>query len=69
MPDKVSVTKSKLDDLANAIGSKSGKGIPLTIDEMVDAVLSIETPLTQAKAVSPSLTQQVVTPDKGTLQG
>jgi len=65
MPDKVSVTKSKLDDLANAIGSKSGKGIPLTIDEMVDAVLSIETPLTQEKTVSPSLTQQIVTPDSG----
>ena len=65
MPDKVSVTKSKLDDLANAIGSKSEKGIPLTIDEMVDAVLSIETPLTQEKTVSPSLTQQVVTPDSG----
>ena len=58
MPDKVSVTKSKLDDLANAIGSKSGKGIPLTIDEMVDAVLSIETPLTQ----------QIVTPDSGTAE-
>lgn len=65
MPDKVSVTKSKLDDLANAIGSKSEKGIPLTIDEMVDAVLSIETPMTQEKTVSPSLTQQVVTPDSG----
>lgn len=65
MPDKVSVTKSKLDDLANVIGSKSGKGIPLTIDEMVDAVLSIETPLTQEKTVSPSLTQQIVTPDSG----
>lgn len=65
MSDKVSVTKSKLDDLANAIGSKSEKGIPLTIDEMVDAVLSIETPLTQEKTVSPSLTQQVVTPDSG----
>lgn len=65
MPDKVLVTKSKLDDLANVIGSKSGKGIPLTIDEMVDAVLSIETPLTQEKTVSPSLTQQIVTPDSG----
>lgn len=65
MPDKVLVTKSKLDDLANVIGSKSGKGIPLTIDEMVDAVLSIETPLTKEKTVSPSLTQQIVTPDSG----
>lgn len=39
---KVSITRSKLDSLADAIGSKSSRGIPLTIDQMRDAVLDIE---------------------------
>ena len=40
---KVSVTKTKLDYLANCISSKSGETCPLTLDEMADAVLEIQT--------------------------
>lgn len=43
MPDKVVITKSKLDSLANAISSKSGTSIPLTITQMETAVISIPT--------------------------
>lgn len=43
MPDKVVITKSKLDSLANAISSKSGQSIPLTIAQMETAVISIPT--------------------------
>lgn len=43
---KVSITRSKLDSLADAIGSKSSRGIPLTIDQMRDAVLNIEMGIT-----------------------
>ena len=43
---KVSITRSKLDLLADAIGSKSSRGIPLTIDQMRDAVLDIEIGIT-----------------------
>lgn len=50
---KVSVTKSKLDDLALHIAAKSGEDMPMTIDEMADAVDSIQTgggtPTLQAK--------------------
>ncbi len=38
---KVSVTKIKLDYLANCIASKSGESTPLTLDEMTAAVRSI----------------------------
>lgn len=40
---KVSVTKAKLDALANAISNKSGESVPLTIDEMTEAVYGIQT--------------------------
>lgn len=40
---KVTITKEKLDLLANVIGDKSGESLPLTIDEMVDAVDGIQT--------------------------
>ena len=40
---KVSITTSKLDALANAISLKSGETVPLTLDEMVQAVDGIET--------------------------
>lgn len=43
MPDMVMVTRAKLDSLAEAVGSKSGQGVPLTIEGMEDAVLGIET--------------------------
>jgi len=44
--NKVSITRSKLDSLADAIGSKSSRGIPLTIDQMRDAVLDMKTGIT-----------------------
>lgn len=40
---KVSVTKEKLDILANAIANKSGEPLTLTLDEMVSAVDGIDT--------------------------
>lgn len=40
---KVSVTKDKLDILANAIANKSGEPLTLTLDEMVSAVDGIDT--------------------------
>lgn len=40
---KVSVTKDKLDILANAIANKSGEPLTLTLDEMVEAVDGIDT--------------------------
>ena len=39
---KVSVSKDKLDYLANAIANKSGESLTLTLDEMVEAVDGIE---------------------------
>ena len=71
---KVSITTSKLDALANAISLKSGETVPLTLDEMVQAVDGIETggggtPTLQTKSVSytPSTSQQTetVTADNG----
>lgn len=47
---KVSITKSKLDDLALHIAAKSGEDMPMTIDEMAAAVEGIDTsPNLQAK--------------------
>lgn len=40
---KVSITKTKLDTLANVVSAKSGVALPLTIDEMAQAVQGIET--------------------------
>ena len=45
MPEKVTITKSKLDSLAEVIGSKSNQNVPLTIEGMEDAVLSLITPI------------------------
>ena len=39
--EKVLVTREKLDNLANAISDKSGEPVPMTIDEMIDAVEGI----------------------------
>lgn len=41
MPDKVKITKTKLDNLANAVAAKSGQPVLLTVDQMTDAVLGI----------------------------
>ena len=40
---KVSITRSLLDDLATSISAKSGEVLPLTLDEMKDAVDGIQT--------------------------
>ena len=61
--DKVAVTRTKLDTLANSIGSKSGEGVPLTLDEMVEAVEDMDILVPQTKSVTPSGVQQIVTPD------
>ena len=63
---KVSVTKEKLDDLANVISDKSGETVPMTIDEMIEAVDRMSTGGTyQTKTVIPTTAQQNVTPDTG----
>lgn len=43
MSEKVTITKDKLDNLANAVSAKSGEALNLTVDEMIDAVLGIDT--------------------------
>ena len=61
---KVAITQSKLDALANAISLKSGETVPLTLDEMVQAVDGIET----GGAVAPVLQSKELTVDgAGTL--
>lgn len=63
---KVSVTKEKLDALANAVSMKSGESIPLTIDEMATAVEGIQTGGTlQSKTATPTESSQTITPDQG----
>lgn len=61
--DKVAVTRTKLDTLANVIGSKSGEEIPLTLDEMTDAVESMDILVPQTKIVNPGNFYQIITPD------
>lgn len=65
---KVAVTKSKLDSLAEKIGIKSKRRLPLTIDEMGEAVENLE-PVLQAKSVritpTESAQSQTVEPDSG----
>ena len=68
---KVSITKSKLDDLALHIAAKSGEAMPLTIDEMQDAVDGIQTGgatlQTKSASYASSNTAQsdTITPDTG----
>lgn len=62
---KVSVTKEKLDTLAEAVGAKSGENIPLTIDQMTSAVLGIELVNNQDKTTNPTESRQYITPDSG----
>ena len=65
MAEKVLVTKSKLDNLAEIISSKTEEPIPLTIDEMGTAVLGIPLVNNQDKTVSPTTEQQTVSADTG----
>ena len=63
---KVSITKSKLDELAASVSEKSGESLPLTIDEMREAVDGISsTPTLQTKSVTPTESAQTVTADAG----
>lgn len=61
---QILITKSKLDNLADAISEKSNTTTPLTVDEMTAAVQSIST-ATQSKSATPSTTTQTITPDQG----
>lgn len=63
---RVSITREKLDDLALHVSAKSGEDIPLTIDDMMDAVDGIPYPPNlQAKSTQPTETAQTVTADAG----
>lgn len=66
MSEKVSITKSKLDSLANAIASVGETSVPKTIAQMESAVLELTIPPNlQSKTITPSITQQIVSPDSG----
>lgn len=60
----VSILKSKLDGLAEAIGVKLKRRLPMTIDEMTTAVNEYA-PSLQDKRVSPSRGEQTVEADDG----
>ena len=65
---RVSVSKVKLDYLANCVSSKSGESVPLTLDEMADAVLGIQTGgtlQTITKSYTPTESQQTETVTAG----
>ena len=65
----VLIDRQKIDILANAISDKSGVPVTMTLDEMVDAVDSIEAgsaePVLQTKSVTPTETAQTVAADSG----
>lgn len=42
MDDKISISKEKLDALANTIALKTGAVLPLSLDDMITAVSAIE---------------------------
>lgn len=42
MNDKISISKEKLDALANVIALKTGAALPLSLDDMVEALSEIE---------------------------
>ena len=65
---KVLITKSKLDNLANAISAKSNSATSLSLEQMVTAVQSISTGSTinnQNKTATPNQSTQVIAPDTG----
>ena len=69
MPDKVLITKSKLDSLANAIAAVSGETLPLSLDDMEDAVENLSpspTLQTITKSYTPTESQQTETITAGT---
>ena len=44
MPDKVLITKTKLDTLANTIASRAEVGAPITLTEMNEAASTLQRP-------------------------
>jgi len=66
---QVLITDTKLNSLANAIAEKAGIEVPLTIQQMEDAVVGLETGGVylnlQSKTISPTSSSQTVTPDSG----
>lgn len=62
MSEKVSITKSKLDSLANAIAAVGETSIPKTIAQMESAVLEL-TPDITSLTVNPTESQQVFNSD------
>lgn len=56
---------SKMTALANAIRTKSGVTGLLGLDAMISAVLSIEKKTETTKSITPTLTDQTVTPNEG----
>ena len=64
---KVLVTESYLDDIAEAIRGKNGSTTNYKPREMASAIINLETaaePVLQSKSVSPSLSEQTITPDE-----
>lgn len=64
---KVAISKSKLDSLAAIIAAKSGETLPLTLDEMEDAVDGISGGGTyeDIEHVTPTESIQTITPGSG----
>lgn len=66
---QVLITDTKLNSLANAIAEKAGIEAPLTIQQMEDAVIGLDTGGVylnlQSKTISPTSSSQTVTPDSG----
>ena len=63
---RVSITREKLDELALQVSGKSGEPLPLTIDDMTDAVAGIPYPPSlQSKSTEPTETAQTITADLG----
>ena len=60
-----SAVNSKMTALANAIRTKSGVTGLLGLDAMTSAVLSIEKKTETTKSITPTLTDQTVTPNEG----
>lgn len=66
---QVLITDTKLNSLANTIAEKAGIEAPLTIQQMEDAVIGLETGGVylnlQSKTISPTSSSQTITPDSG----
>lgn len=65
MPDKMIVTKTKLDALATSVSQKTGVAAPLTIAGMKTAIDNLDLTINlQDKEVTPSTSQQIITSDQ-----